>query len=89
MMVHAHMNYRYGQRLKFKMLCGRSLKLKVRLLDCDYSPHQPDTAFAVAAQSIKHGDGFDPESQQGPLVSQAQLQVSAVVCLVHMAFPLF
>lgn len=28
-----------------------------------------------AAQAIKHGDGFDPNSQQGPLISRVQLQV--------------
>lgn len=31
--------------------------------------------LTVAAQSLKHGDGFDPACQQGPLVSQAQLEV--------------
>ena len=32
-------------------------------------------AFAGAAQSIQLGDGFKPETQQGPLVSEAQLKV--------------
>ena len=34
--------------------------------------------FAMAAESIKHGDQFNPETQQGPLVSETQLKVSAV-----------
>lgn len=31
-------------------------------------------AFATAAQSIKQGDNFDPESQQGPMTSEAHMK---------------
>ncbi|KAI0341987.1 aldehyde dehydrogenase [Trametopsis cervina] len=31
-------------------------------------------AFSAAAQSVNNGDGFDPASQQGPLVSETQMK---------------
>ena len=31
--------------------------------------------FTAVAQSFKFGDGFDPESNQGPLISETQMKV--------------
>jgi acyl-CoA reductase-like NAD-dependent aldehyde dehydrogenase len=31
-----------------------------------------------AARSIKQGDNFDPENEQGPVVSEAQMNVSMI-----------
>jgi acyl-CoA reductase-like NAD-dependent aldehyde dehydrogenase len=34
--------------------------------------------FCDAARSIRQGDNFDPESEQGPVVSEAQMNVSMI-----------
>lgn len=33
-------------------------------------------AFRNAAEAIKQGDGFDGQSDQGPLISEVQMKVS-------------
>lgn len=44
-------------------------------------------AFTAAAQSFKPGDGFDPDSNHGPLISETQLKVSTQQC--HLATMLY
>ena len=69
LLLNLHSSYHNGQ------MCVAGSRIFVQEGIYDRFIH----AFSAVAQSFKLGDGFDPNCNQGPLISEGQLKVSVLL----------